>query len=79
MNFTSWQLCPHEITRKFTEGSSGFCTGALRTEKVFADVPLTAHDGGRRVCPRRSHRRRGLGWGGIGATRPTGAADHDGG
>jgi hypothetical protein len=47
MDFTSWQLCPHEITRMSTEGSSGFCTRALRTGREFAKVPWPALDGGR--------------------------------
>jgi hypothetical protein len=42
-------------------------------------MPLPALDGAWRLCPRRSRRWRGPGWGGIGATRPTGATKHDGG
>jgi hypothetical protein len=41
-------------------------------------MPLPALDGVRRSCLRRSRRRGGPGWEGIGATRPTEATVHDG-
>jgi hypothetical protein len=76
MNFTSWQLT---LARGLAKRSSVSCTRDPRTERVFADVPLTAYDGGRRIGPTRSRRWRGFGRGGIGATWPTGATGHDGG
>jgi hypothetical protein len=79
MNFASQQPCSHKITHEFTLGSSDSCTQALRTEKDITDMPLPALDGIRRPCLWRSRRRRGPGWGGIGATRPTEATEHDGG
>jgi hypothetical protein len=79
MNFINQQPCSHKITHRFTLGSSGSCTQALRTEKDITEMPLPALDGVRHLCLRRSRWRRGPGWGGVGATRPTEATEHDGG
>jgi hypothetical protein len=77
--FYKLAACPHEITKKFTLGSSVTCTETPRTEKEITNTPLPALDGDRRLCPRRSRRRWGFGWGRTGATWSTGAIGHDGG
>jgi hypothetical protein len=79
MNFASQQPSSHKITHEFTLGSLVTCTETPRTEKGITNVPLPALDGARHLCLRHSRRRRGPRWGGIGATRPTEATEHDGG